>query len=82
MCPMKKRPVRIACAVALTALLCTAAGATLAQSGSRTTAAADCTPAKLGSSIPVAAIGEPVSAVALDAPRWVEAARGLRHIAR
>ncbi len=32
--------------------------------------AADCTAAKLGTSIPVAAIGEPVTAVTLDAPVW------------
>ena len=31
---------------------------------------ADCTAAKLGDSIPVSAIGEPVSAVTLSAPRW------------
>jgi hypothetical protein len=31
---------------------------------------ADCTTARLGSEIPVAAIGEPVSGVTLDAPRW------------
>ena len=30
----------------------------------------DCTTAKLGESIPVSAIGEPVSAVMLSAPRW------------
>jgi hypothetical protein len=38
---------------------------------------ADCTPAKLGDSIPVSAIGEPVSAVALSAPRWNPAAKNL-----
>ena len=48
-----------------------------AQSPARTIGPADCTAARLGSSIPVAAIGEPVSAVTLDAPRWVDAARGL-----
>jgi hypothetical protein len=35
---------------------------------------ADCTAAKLGSTIPVSAIGEPVSAVTLDAPVWTGAA--------
>jgi feruloyl esterase len=34
---------------------------------------ADCTTAKVGESIPAAAIGEPVSAVTLSAPRWVAA---------
>src|SRR5262245_58468649 len=33
----------------------------------------DCSVEKLGSSIPVNAIGEPVSAVTLAAPRWVAA---------
>lgn len=32
-----------------------------------------CTAARLGTTIPVSAIGEPVSAVTLSAPRWVEA---------
>ncbi len=32
--------------------------------------AADCTAAKLGSEIPIKAIGEPVSAVTLSAPQW------------
>jgi hypothetical protein len=35
----------------------------------------DCTAAKLGDSIPVSAIGEPVSAVTLSAPRWNPAAK-------
>jgi hypothetical protein len=34
----------------------------------------DCTAAKIGSTIPVSAIGEPVSAVTLDAPVWTGAA--------
>lgn len=34
----------------------------------------DCTAARLGSAIPVSAIGEPVSAVTLDPPVWKEAA--------
>jgi feruloyl esterase len=38
-----------------------------------TLAAADCTSAKLGDSIPATAIGEPVSSVTLSAPAWVEA---------
>lgn len=35
---------------------------------------AECTAAKVGESIPASAIGEPVSAVTLSAPRWVAAA--------
>jgi feruloyl esterase len=31
----------------------------------------DCTPAKAGTSIPTSSIGEPVSAVTINAPRWV-----------
>jgi hypothetical protein len=37
-------------------------------------AEADCTAAKLGSSIPISAIGEPVSGVTLNAPVWTGAA--------
>ena len=48
-----------------------------APTGARTIAEADCTPAKLGSTIPVSAIGLPVSAVTLDAPRWHAEANGL-----
>jgi hypothetical protein len=36
--------------------------------------AEECTPARLGTEIPVAAIGEPVAGVTLAAPRWVAAA--------
>jgi Tannase and feruloyl esterase len=35
---------------------------------------ADCTASKMGDSIPASAIGEPVSAVTLNAPRWNPAA--------
>ncbi len=42
---------------------------------STTITEADCTAAKLGDSIPVSAIGEPVSAVNLNAPRWNPAAK-------
>jgi hypothetical protein len=38
--------------------------------------AADVTAEKVGTSIPVSAIGEPVSAVNLSAPRWVAGANG------
>lgn len=60
----------------LAALLWSMDSAPDAQSPSRTIGAADCTAEKLGSSIPVTSIDEPVSAVTLDAPRWVDAARG------
>ena len=45
--------------------------------GSKTITEADCTAAKLGDSIPITSIGEPVSAVTLSAPRWNAAAKGL-----
>src|SRR5437868_85736 len=37
----------------------------------KTITAEDCTAIKLGSAIPVSAIGEPVAGVTLAAPRWV-----------
>ena len=46
-----------------------------AQASSKVVTEADCAAARLGDSIPVAAIGEPVSAVTLSAPRWNPAAK-------
>ena len=58
------------------ALLILASGARAqAPAGSKTVTEADCTAAKLGDSIPISAIGEPVSAVTLNAPRWNPAAK-------
>ena len=48
-----------------------------APAGAKTITEADCTAAKLGDSIPITSIGEPVSAVTLSAPRWNTAAKGL-----
>jgi len=48
-----------------------------APAGAKTITEADCTAAKLGDSIPITSIGEPVSAVTLSAPRWNAAAKGL-----
>jgi hypothetical protein len=59
------------------ALIWSAGAGAQAPSGSRTITEADCTPAKLGESIPITSIGEPVSAVILSAPRWNAAAKGL-----
>jgi feruloyl esterase len=42
------------------------------QAAARVISAEDCAPAKLGSTIPASAIGEPVAGVTLAAPRWVE----------
>jgi feruloyl esterase len=69
--------IRIVFTAAAAAFLCSAGAGTHAQSASRTISQTDCTAARLGSSIPVSAIGEPVSAVVLESPRWVEATRGL-----
>ena len=73
---MKTTRIGLLFTAALAACLCSTGAATRAQS-SRTISEADCTATRLGSDIPVTAIGEPVSGVTLDAPRWVEAARGL-----
>jgi hypothetical protein len=48
-----------------------------APTGAKTITEADCTAAKLGSTIPVSAIGLPVSAVTLDAPQWHAEANGV-----
>lgn len=50
-----------------------ALGQTTAVSGQRLITQSDCTAEKLGTSIPAALIGEPVSAVTLDPPVWNEA---------
>jgi feruloyl esterase len=59
-------------------LLVIATGVTMqAQStANKTITASDCTAEKLGASIPVTAIGEPVSAVTLSKPAWNEAVNG------
>ena len=54
-----------------TVALIWSAGAGAQSSGeTRTITKADCTAGKLGDTIPVSAIGEPVSGVTLNAPRW------------
>ncbi len=59
------------------ALLWSAGAGAQAPAGSKAITEADCTAAKLGDSIPITSIGEPVSAVTLSAPRWNAAAKGL-----
>lgn len=44
--------------------------------GSKTITESDCSAAKLGTSIPLSAIGEPVGAVTLNEPRWNAAGKG------
>ena len=44
------------------------------QQGSHTISLEDCTSVRLGTSIPISSIGEPVAGATLAAPRWVAAA--------
>src|SRR5689334_4464252 len=67
----------IVLAVGAAALIWSVGAGAQAPSGSKTITEADCAAAKLGDSIPATAIGEPVSAVTLSAPRWNAAAKGL-----
>ncbi len=67
--------------VAIGLLLLAGAGPAAAQTGvppggaeNREIAQSDCTAEKIGSSIPVSAIGEPVSGVTLEAPVWTPSA--------
>ena len=49
---------------------CAATGLLCAQTGAKKLAEADCTAERLGTSIPVELIGEPVAAVTLSGPVW------------
>lgn len=64
-------------AAAAAALIPHTAEMAQAASNTVTITEADCTPAKLGDSIPITKIGEPVSAVTLSAPQWTAAGKGL-----
>ncbi len=55
---------------AVAALIWSAGAGAQASGETRTITEADCTAAKLCDSIPISAIGEPVSGVTLSAPRW------------
>jgi feruloyl esterase len=59
------------------ALIWPAGAGAQAPAGSKTITEADCTAAKLGDSIRITSIGEPVSAVTLNAPHWNAAGKGL-----
>jgi hypothetical protein len=61
----------LAGAFILSSSLCYAASAQLPAN--KTITRLDCNSEKLGTSVPVSLIGEPVSAVALDKPLWTEA---------
>ena len=65
-----------AAASAATAPAIPAAGSKLPAAEPKIITAADVTAEKVGTSIPVSAIGEPVGGVTLNAPRWVEDANG------
>ena len=47
-----------------------------AAEAARVISAEDCTSERLGTKIPISAIGEPVAGVSLAAPKWVSAANG------
>ena len=61
----------------LTCALCAATGLLWGQTAPKVLTEADCTATKLGASIPIDAIGEPVAAVTLSAPVWKPAAAPL-----
>jgi len=67
----------IVLAAGAAALIWSVGAGAQAPSSSTAITEADCTAAKLGDSIPITSIGEPVSAVTLSAPRWNAAAKGL-----
>src|SRR5579862_2021238 len=73
---MKKSRLWMAVAGGIAALIWTSGMGAQAPSGSKTVTEADCTAAKLGDSIPISAIGDPVSAVTLSAPRWNDGGKG------
>ena len=58
----------------LTCAFCAATGLLLGQPGTKKLVDTNCTAGRLGTSIPVELIGEPVAAVALGAPTWKPAA--------
>jgi hypothetical protein len=58
----------------LTLAFCAATGCLFGQAGEKRLAEADCTAERLGTSIPVELIGEPVAGVTLNGPIWKPAA--------
>ncbi len=61
----------------LVCAFCASIGLVFGQTGPKKISEKDCTAERLGSSIPVQQIGEPVSAVSLNAPVWKPAAASL-----
>ena len=73
--PMKASHLWFALSASAAVLIWPTGAAAQSPASSTTITEADCTAAKLGDNIPVSAIGEPVSAVTLNAPRWNPAAK-------
>ncbi len=71
---MKHAKLCIVLAVPSLALIWSSGAEGQAHAGSKAITEADCTVSKMGDSIPASAIGEPVSAVTLNAPHWNPAA--------
>ena len=72
---MKASRLWFALSASAAALIWPSGAAAQSPASSTTITEADCTAAKLGDNIPVSAIGEPVSTVTLNAPRWNPAAK-------
>ena len=67
----------IALGAGAAALVWSAGAGAQAPSGSKTITEVDCSAVRLGESIPITSIAEPVSGVTLSVPRWNAAAKGL-----
>jgi len=74
---MKRARPWILVAAGLSALIWSSGAGAQAPAAARPITEENCTAAKLGDSIPVSAIGEPISGITLSAPRWNAAARDL-----
>lgn len=72
---MRRFPFSAGLVAAWSCLVCPSAAH--GQPAAKTITEADCTAAKLGATIPVEAIGRPVSGVTLDPPRWHPEANGV-----
>ncbi len=72
---MNRNPGKTAISILATILLCLFSSISFcnAQTGAKVITAMDCIAEKLGTSIPVSEIGEPVSGVSLKPPVWTEA---------
>ena len=73
--PMKASRLWFALSASAAVLIWPTGAAAQSPASSTTITEADCIAAKLGDNIPISALGEPVSAVTLNAPRWNPAAK-------